>query len=168
MCQTVITTMKNYGLILADNGSNWYFQGTADTRWTDTDVDQLKQIPASAFQAVDESSLMVNANSGQAAQPVSPAPPTTVVRPAPRPLASPLRRRGRDTSDVTHQTVAPATAHGTRCPTATREAGGAAPSGGPLAMSEVRATVAGMGSVPSRGSPSPSAAWRSSPGDRLL
>jgi hypothetical protein len=33
-CQTVITTMKTYGLILADNGSNWYFQGTADTRWT--------------------------------------------------------------------------------------------------------------------------------------
>ena len=49
MCQTVLTTMKTYGLILADNGSNWYFQGTADTRWTDTEVDQLKQIPASEF-----------------------------------------------------------------------------------------------------------------------
>ncbi len=47
MCQTVITTMKTYGLILADNGSDWYFQGTADTRWTDKEVDQLKQIPAS-------------------------------------------------------------------------------------------------------------------------
>ena len=30
MCQTVITTMKTYGLILADNGSNWFFQGTED------------------------------------------------------------------------------------------------------------------------------------------
>ncbi len=69
MCQTVITTMKTYGLILADNGSNWFFQGTADTRWTDTEVDQLKQIPASAFVAVDESCLMVSANSGQAYQP---------------------------------------------------------------------------------------------------
>jgi hypothetical protein len=69
MCQTVITTMKNYGLILADNGSNWFFQGVADTRWTDNDVDQLKQIPASAFQAVDESCLMVSPNSGQALQP---------------------------------------------------------------------------------------------------
>ena len=39
--------MKTYGLILADNGSNWYFQGTADRRWTYTMVDQLKQIPAS-------------------------------------------------------------------------------------------------------------------------
>jgi hypothetical protein len=57
MCQTVITTMKTYGLILADNGSNWFFQGTADSRWTDTEVDQLKQIPADAFVAVDESGL---------------------------------------------------------------------------------------------------------------
>jgi hypothetical protein len=65
--------MKTYGLILADNGSDWYFQGTADARWTYTMVDQLKQIPASAFQAVDESCLMVNPNSGQARQPGTPA-----------------------------------------------------------------------------------------------
>jgi len=69
LCQTVIATMKTYGLILADNGSNWYFQGVADTRWTETDVDQLKQIPASAFQAVDESCLEVDPDSGQALQP---------------------------------------------------------------------------------------------------
>jgi hypothetical protein len=68
-CQTVLTTLKTYGLILADNGSNWYFQGTADTRWTYTEVDQLKQIPASDFVAVDESCLMVSPNSGEALQP---------------------------------------------------------------------------------------------------
>jgi hypothetical protein len=68
-CQTVLTTLKTYGMILADNGSNWYFQGTADPRWTYDEVDQLKQIPASAFVAVDESCLMVNANSGAALQP---------------------------------------------------------------------------------------------------
>lgn len=68
-CQTVVTTMKSYGLILADNGSNWYFQGTADRRWTDGDVNQLEQIPASQFVAVDESCLMVNVNSGEALQP---------------------------------------------------------------------------------------------------
>jgi hypothetical protein len=65
--------MKTYGLILADNGSNWFFQGTADTRWSYDDVDQLKQIPASQFVAVDESCLMVNPNSGQALQPGSAA-----------------------------------------------------------------------------------------------
>lgn len=72
-CQTVLTTMKTYGLILADNGSNWYFQGTADRRWTYDEVDQLKQIPASQFVAVDESCLMVHANSGEALQPGTPA-----------------------------------------------------------------------------------------------
>jgi hypothetical protein len=68
-CQTVLTTMKTYGLILADNGSNWYFQGTADRRWSYSDVDQLKAIPANQFVAVDESCLMVRPNSGQALQP---------------------------------------------------------------------------------------------------
>jgi hypothetical protein len=72
-CQTVLTTMKTYGLIMADNGSNWYFQGTADTRWTYTEVDQLKAIPANQFVAVDESCLMINPNSGQALQPGSAA-----------------------------------------------------------------------------------------------
>jgi hypothetical protein len=68
-CQVVVQAMKTYGLILADNGSNWYFQGTADRRWTYTMVNQLKAIPADAFQAVNESCLMVNRNSGQARQP---------------------------------------------------------------------------------------------------
>lgn len=68
-CQTVLTTMKTYGLILADNGSDWYFQGTADRHWSYAEVDQLKRIPASQFVAVDESCLMVGPNSGQALQP---------------------------------------------------------------------------------------------------
>jgi hypothetical protein len=68
-CQVIITAMKTYGLILADNGSDWYFQGTADRRWTYQMVDQLKQIPAAEFQAVDESCLRINPNSGQARQP---------------------------------------------------------------------------------------------------
>ena len=73
LCQTVLTTMKTYGLILADNGSNWYFQGTADRRWSYGDVDQLKAIPANQFVAVDESCLTLNPNSGQALQPGTPA-----------------------------------------------------------------------------------------------
>ncbi len=58
--------MQNYGLILADNGSNWYFQGTAYPQWPDDLVSLLKQIPASDFEAVNESCLMVSPNSGQA------------------------------------------------------------------------------------------------------
>jgi hypothetical protein len=55
--------MKNYGLILADNGSNWFFQGSAFPQWPDALVSLLKGIPAGAFQAVDESCLMVRPNS---------------------------------------------------------------------------------------------------------
>ncbi len=40
--------MKRYGLIVADNGSNWYFTGTVDGRWTGDQVNELKQIPANA------------------------------------------------------------------------------------------------------------------------
>ena len=31
--KNVLQAMKTYGLVLADNGSPWYFQGTADSRW---------------------------------------------------------------------------------------------------------------------------------------
>jgi hypothetical protein len=64
--KAVLVEMQHYGLILADNGSNWYFQGSAFPQWPDTLVSLLKGIPARAFQAVDESCLMVSRNSGQA------------------------------------------------------------------------------------------------------
>jgi hypothetical protein len=64
--KAVLTEMKNYGLILADNGSNWYFQGSAYPQWPDALVSLLKRIPASDFQSVDESCLLVRRNSGAA------------------------------------------------------------------------------------------------------
>ena len=67
--QTVLRALKTYGLILADNGSPWYFQGSQDTRWPAALLDQLKRLPASAFEAVDESRLMVSPDSGQARPP---------------------------------------------------------------------------------------------------
>lgn len=67
--RTVLQAMKRYGLILADNGSNWFFQGTEDSRWTDGLLDELKAVPASAFEAVDESACMVAPDSAQASCP---------------------------------------------------------------------------------------------------
>jgi hypothetical protein len=64
--KAVLTEMQDYGLILADNGSNWFFQGSAYPQWPDALVSLLKGIPAGAFQAVNESCLMVHPNSGQA------------------------------------------------------------------------------------------------------
>ena len=62
--RVVIRAMKHYGVIVADNGSDWYFQGAADPRWTYAFVDQLKRIPARAFVAVDEHACPVAPNSG--------------------------------------------------------------------------------------------------------
>ena len=64
--RAILTEMQHYGLILADNGSNWFFQGSAFPQWPDGLVALLKRIPARAFQAVNESCLMVHRNSGQA------------------------------------------------------------------------------------------------------
>lgn len=50
--QTILTGMQHYGLILADNGSDFYFQGDADPAWDDADLDELKSIAASAFEVV--------------------------------------------------------------------------------------------------------------------
>jgi len=69
--QVVLRALQQYGLIVADNGSNWYFQGTADNAWPPSLIAELKTIPASAFEAVDESSLEIDPNSGAARQPVS-------------------------------------------------------------------------------------------------
>jgi hypothetical protein len=48
----IAEAMKHYGFINADNGSNWYFQGNSDPRWDDENLNQLKQIPGSAFEVV--------------------------------------------------------------------------------------------------------------------
>jgi hypothetical protein len=61
--RVVLRAMKRYGLIVADNGSDWYFQGTVDARWTNHLLDQLKSVPAKAFDAVDESACRVAADS---------------------------------------------------------------------------------------------------------
>jgi hypothetical protein len=50
--KTIATALKRYGMIVADNGSNWYFGGSSDRRWDDENLNQLKRIPGSAFQLV--------------------------------------------------------------------------------------------------------------------
>ena len=49
----IAQAMKTYGMMLADNGSSWYFQGASDPRWNDSELNELKTIPGSAFEAVD-------------------------------------------------------------------------------------------------------------------
>lgn len=48
----ILRALRTYGMILADNGSPWYVSGAADRRWDDADIEQLKRVPASAFEVV--------------------------------------------------------------------------------------------------------------------
>jgi hypothetical protein len=48
----VLRALKRYGLIVADNGSSWYITGAPSAHWNDEDLDQLKSVPGSAFEAV--------------------------------------------------------------------------------------------------------------------
>lgn len=63
--RVVLLAMKRYGLVLADNGSPWFFQGERNAHWPNRLVEDLKRIPASAFVAVDTSRLKVTNNSGR-------------------------------------------------------------------------------------------------------
>ncbi len=63
--KAVLVAMKRYGLVLADNGSPWFFQGERNANWPATLVEELKRIPASAFVAVDASSLKVSPGSAK-------------------------------------------------------------------------------------------------------
>lgn len=48
----ILKALKKYGLIVADNGSNWYITGDQNTGWNDEDLNQLKEVPGSAFEVV--------------------------------------------------------------------------------------------------------------------
>src|SRR5438094_5773053 len=74
--QVILRALKKYGMILADNGSAWFMSGAPDDRWNNSDLNLLKGVLGSNFEAVDESSLMIDPDSGQARQPGSGA--TTV------------------------------------------------------------------------------------------
>jgi hypothetical protein len=50
--KVILTALKKYGLIVADNGSSWFITGAPDSRWDDNDLEQIKQVPGSAFEVV--------------------------------------------------------------------------------------------------------------------
>jgi S-layer homology domain len=63
--RVILQAMKDYGLILADNGSPWYISGAPDPRWDNEMLHTMDNITGADFEAVDESGLMVDPNSGQ-------------------------------------------------------------------------------------------------------
>lgn len=63
--QVILTALKRYGMFVADNGGPWFVSGAPDPRWSNDDLHLLGGIHGSDFEAVDESGLMVDPDSGQ-------------------------------------------------------------------------------------------------------
>jgi hypothetical protein len=67
--QVILAAMKKYGLIMADNGSAMYFSGAPDSRWDNSDLHNLSQVPASAFDVVQMSPVYTASSLPQGAAP---------------------------------------------------------------------------------------------------
>ena len=67
--QAILQAMKEYGIILADNGSNWFISGVPDARWDNSELQSLSGVHGSDFEAVDASGLMLDPDSGEAGSP---------------------------------------------------------------------------------------------------
>lgn len=60
--QVILTALKTYGMILADNGSALFVSGAPDTRWNNTDLNLLKNVHASDFEVVQTGTIYTPAN----------------------------------------------------------------------------------------------------------
>jgi hypothetical protein len=67
--QVILTAMKQYGMIMADNGSNMYISGAPDDRWDNDDLHNLGSITASDFEVVQMNPIYTQANVPQGSAP---------------------------------------------------------------------------------------------------
>jgi len=67
--QVILTCMKKYGLILADNGSAIYITGAPDSRWNNNDLALLKQVTAADFDVVETGTVYTPSNVPTGASP---------------------------------------------------------------------------------------------------
>ncbi|GIK16369.1 MAG: hypothetical protein BroJett003_13330 [Planctomycetota bacterium] len=51
--RVILTALKKYGMIVADNGSNWYVSGAPDPRWDDDELHELGRVKGRDFEVVD-------------------------------------------------------------------------------------------------------------------
>ncbi len=63
--QVILQALKEYGMMLADNGSAWFLSGVPDERWDNDELRELRSVAGSDFEAVDVSSLMVDTDSSR-------------------------------------------------------------------------------------------------------
>jgi len=67
--KVILGALKQYGMIMADNGSSMYVSGDPDNRWSNDDLGSLKQVPASAFEVILMDPIYTPANVPQGKAP---------------------------------------------------------------------------------------------------
>lgn len=55
--RVILTALKRYGMIVADNGANWYISGAPDKRWSDDALHAIGNVTGANFEVVDTSTL---------------------------------------------------------------------------------------------------------------
>jgi len=58
VAQTILKGLKKYGMIVADNGGDWYVTGAPDPRWNDQEIDTLKRVHGRDFEVVKMEGLV--------------------------------------------------------------------------------------------------------------
>ena len=58
--QVILRALKKYGMMVADNGSNWYISGAPDARWDDDELGELKGIDGANFEVVQLGAIVTN------------------------------------------------------------------------------------------------------------
>ncbi len=58
--KVILEALKTYGMIVADNGSDWYISGQMGVPWNDNDLNQLKAVPGSAFEVLQTGPITKN------------------------------------------------------------------------------------------------------------
>jgi len=58
--QVILKALKKYGMMVADNGSNWFISGAPDARWSDDDMNTLKTVQGSNFEVVKMGPITTN------------------------------------------------------------------------------------------------------------
>ncbi len=67
--QVILTALKKYGMILADNGSAMYISGAPDDRWSNDDLHHLGSLTASDFEVVQMQQIYTPSNVPTGASP---------------------------------------------------------------------------------------------------
>jgi hypothetical protein len=56
--RVILTALKTYGMIVADNGGDWFVSGAPDPRWNDDELETLKRVKGRDFEVVKMGELV--------------------------------------------------------------------------------------------------------------